>query len=83
MSEVTVVDPPKPPPLGTAEQRAASAYGDTDGDLNVLLTGNRLQITADVDLAGLARLKEVLGHYESILKLLTPGNQIRTPPSST
>jgi len=35
-----------------------------------LLTGNRLQITADVDAAGLVKLKEVLAKYEDILKLL-------------
>lgn len=66
MSEVAVTAAPKPP------ARGSSAYAGTDGELNVLLTGNRLEITANVDLAGLERLKEVLGHYEHILKLLTP-----------
>jgi hypothetical protein len=31
-----------------------------DGELNVLLRGNRLEISADVDRAGLQRLKEIL-----------------------
>ena len=35
-----------------------------------LLRGNRLQSTADVDAAGVAKLKEVLAKYEEILKLL-------------
>jgi hypothetical protein len=43
-----------------------------DGELNVLLRGNRLEISADVDRAGLQRLKEILGKYEEILALLDP-----------
>jgi hypothetical protein len=39
-------------------------------DINVLQTGNRLEITANIDLAGLPKLKEMLDHYEKILKLL-------------
>jgi hypothetical protein len=74
MNEISIVEPPKAPqPLG-APSRASSAYVGPGADLNVLLTGGRLQITADVDLEGLARLKEVLGHYETILKLLAPTN---------
>ena len=79
MSEVAIVDPPKPPAIGAQATRASSAYAGVDGDLNVLLTGARLQITADVDLAGVARLKEVLGHYENILKLLAPASQAEKP----
>jgi hypothetical protein len=51
---------------------ASSAYSGTEGDLSVLLKGGRIQINANVDLAGLARLKEVLGKYEEILELLYP-----------
>jgi hypothetical protein len=36
----------------------------------VLLTGKRLQITAQVDAAGLATLKRMLDKYEEILKLV-------------
>jgi hypothetical protein len=39
-------------------------------ELSVRQTGNRLQITADVDLEGIAELKDILGHYEAILKPL-------------
>lgn len=39
-------------------------------ELNVLLRGNRLEIVADVDLAGLLRLKAILGKYEEILALI-------------
>jgi hypothetical protein len=39
-------------------------------DANVLLTGKRLQITAQVDAAGLATLKRMLDKYEEILKLV-------------
>jgi hypothetical protein len=40
--------------------------------IDVLLRGNRLQITAEVDAAGLQTLKEMIGKYEEILKLLAP-----------
>jgi hypothetical protein len=38
--------------------------------MSVLLTGKRLQICADVDADGLAKLKEILTKYEEILKML-------------
>ena len=38
--------------------------------INVLQTGNRLEIIANIDLTGLPKLKEMLDHYEKILKLL-------------
>jgi hypothetical protein len=72
-SELIVVDPPKPSVAGQANKTASSAYAGQDGELNVLLRGNRLEITADVDRAGLARLKEILGKYEEILELIDPG----------
>lgn len=40
------------------------------GELQMLLTGGRLQITADVDLDGLRRLKTMLAKYEEILELM-------------
>ena len=46
--------------------------GDDVPQIDVLLRGNRLQITADVDAAGLQTLKEMIGRYEEILKLLAP-----------
>ncbi len=73
MNEVTVAEAPKVPPIRPAA-RTSNARADEGGDVNVLLTGRRLQITADVDLAGLERLKEMLGHYEKILTLLEPAN---------
>lgn len=69
MSDVSIVDAPKVPPTSHVERAPNAREG---GDLNVLLTGRRLQITADVDLVGLERLKEMLGHYEKILQLLQP-----------
>jgi hypothetical protein len=36
----------------------------------VLQVGDRPEITANVDAAGLEKLKELLEHYEKILKLL-------------
>jgi hypothetical protein len=49
--------------------------GGLDGDLNVLLRGNRLEIMADVDREGIRRLKEVLTKYEEILALLEPDSE--------
>ena len=46
--------------------------------LSVLQKGNRLQITADIDLEGIAELKDILGHYEAILKRLS----VPKPPST-
>jgi hypothetical protein len=73
MTELTVVDPPIVPQVGTgASKSASSAYAGEDGGLNVLLRGKRLEITADVGREGLARLKEILGKYEEILNLIDP-----------
>jgi len=64
------------------DHRKASAGRDARGqggnELSVLQKGNRLQITADIDLEGIAELKDVLGHYEAILKRLS----VRKPPST-
>lgn len=73
MSDLHVVPPPAPAALPAftppASADEASAWVQGENDFNVFQRGNRLQITADVDLAGLAELKEMLGHYEAILKL--------------
>lgn len=39
-------------------------------DITILLTGNRLQITADVDADGIKKLRDVLTKHEEILQLL-------------
>jgi hypothetical protein len=75
MNEVALADAPIVPPISGSAQHDAMKFAGAAGDLNVLLTGDRLQITADVDLAGLERLREVLGYYENILKLVTAPKQ--------
>jgi hypothetical protein len=72
MSELNVVKAPSVPPPGRGAERveAASAWQQGENELNVLQKGNRLQITADVDLKGIDDLKVILGHYESILTRL-------------
>jgi len=73
MSEVHVVDRPAAPPIrqGSAPTvPQAQARDSEDNELNVLLKGDRLQITADLDAAGVAKLKDVLTKYEEILTLL-------------
>ena len=47
-------------------------------ELSVLQKGNRLKIIADIDLEGIAGLKDILGHYEAILKRLS----VPKPPST-
>jgi hypothetical protein len=70
VNEVTVVEPSPHAPSGGAVPRvdAGSAWGQGENQFNVLQAGDRLQITADVDLEGLQELKEMLIDYESILK---------------
>lgn len=72
VSELTVVPPPTPNQLMALPARveAASAGIVGENEYSVLQRGNRLQITADVDLEGLAMLKEMIGDYESILRRL-------------
>ena len=74
VTEVTVMGAPVVPPIGQNAERAPANSGWVSGEneLNVLQRGTRLEITADVDLEGLQNLKEVLTHYENILKLLGP-----------
>jgi len=63
MSELAVTEAPKPPLTGSDKSLQAP-------DINILMSGQRLQITADVDLGGVAKLKEALAKYEELLKLL-------------
>jgi hypothetical protein len=51
-------------------QAPGAQCGDDDcNDISVLLAANRLQITADVDAAGLEKLEKMLAKYKEILKL--------------
>ncbi len=63
MSEVTVVELPVVSPQTPTEGSNAPPF-------TVYQVGNRLQITADVDAAGLKKLKKLLEKYEEILELL-------------
>lgn len=72
MSELTVVEAPKPKPTfaGGGSSTVIHESGKTPPDINILMSGQRLQITADVDLDGVAKLKEALTKYEELLKIL-------------
>jgi hypothetical protein len=74
LSEVTVVEPPAPIPVATLTTPAKSGLLDKEGDgneISVLVTPQgRLQISADLDVKGLGKLKQMLERYEQILKLL-------------
>ena len=71
---MTVVEPPALIPVATLTTRAKSGPSDKEGDGNeicVLVTPQgRLQISADLDVKGLGKLKQMLEQYEQILKLL-------------
>jgi hypothetical protein len=73
-SEVTVVEPPALIPVATLTTPAKSGPSDKEGDgneISVLVTPQgRLQISADLDVKGLGKLKQMLEQYEQILKLL-------------
>ena len=47
--------------------------------LRVVMNGNRLDLQASVDLAGLKQLKEMLTKFEGILEMMTPGR--KRPPT--
>jgi hypothetical protein len=58
--------------LSTALISAAASQTAAEGDgndISVLLASNRLQITADVDSAGLKKVEKMLAKYKEILKL--------------
>jgi len=71
---VTVVEPPAPIPVAKLTTPAKSAPSDKESDRNeisVLVTPQgRVQISADLDVEGLGKLKQMLEQYEQILKLL-------------
>jgi hypothetical protein len=75
MNETTIADPPAVIPvakLATSTQSGASDNNEGDGnEISVLLTPQgRLQISADVGAKGLDKLKQMIGKYEEILKLM-------------
>jgi hypothetical protein len=70
MSELNVVAAPAPVGMGALKPASAVAAADGDAnDISVLLAANRLQITADVDVAGLEKLEKMLAKYKEILKM--------------
>jgi hypothetical protein len=72
MSELVVVEPPKTPQIKPVT--ANSAYGadnaESKSDYLVLMRGDRLEITADVDAKGLEKLRAMLEKYAEILKMM-------------
>jgi len=74
ISEVTVVEPPAPLPVAKLTTPIKSGPSDKEGDANeisVLVTPQgRLQISADLDIKGIGKLKQMLEQYEQILKLV-------------
>jgi hypothetical protein len=76
VTELTVVDQPgasAPTVLPAKLDKSAlgRAAAQVENDFTILQRGNRLQITADVDLEGIATLKAMLDDYESILRRLS------------
>jgi hypothetical protein len=51
-------------------QKAEIRKAQSKNEISVLQKGDRIQITADVDLEGIDELKDILGHYEAILTQL-------------
>jgi hypothetical protein len=74
ISEVTVAEPPAPIPVAKLTTPAKSTPSDKESDgneISVLVTPQgRLQISADLDVKGIGKLKQMLEQYEQILKLL-------------
>jgi hypothetical protein len=71
---VTVAEPPAPILVAKLTAPAKSGPSDNEGDgngISVLVTPQgRLQISADLDVKGIGKLKQMLEQYEQILKLL-------------
>jgi hypothetical protein len=71
---VTVAVPPAPLPVAkvTTPDEFAPSDKESDGnEISVLVTPQgRLQISADLDVKGIAKFKQMLEQYEQILKLL-------------
>ena len=74
ISEVTVVEPPASIRSQSLRPSAKSGPSNNEGDgneISVLVTPQgRLQISADLDVKGIGKLKQMLEQYEQILKLL-------------
>jgi hypothetical protein len=74
ISEVTIAEPPTPIPVAKFTTPIKSGPSDKEGngnEISVLVTPQgRLQISADLDVKGLGKLKQMLEQYEQILKLL-------------
>src|SRR3984957_12060346 len=76
ISEVTVTEPPAPILVAKLTALAKSGTSENEGAANgngisVLVTPQgRLQISADLDVKGIGKLKHTLEHYERILELL-------------
>jgi hypothetical protein len=64
--------------IDTKSQQVEIPRAQGENELSVLQKGNRLQITADIDLEGIVELKDILGHYEAILQRLS----VRKLPST-
>jgi hypothetical protein len=59
------------PRTGRRSEPAETVHA-TGLPLRVVMNGNRLDIQASVDLAGLKKLQEMLAKYESILEMMSP-----------
>ena len=76
IGEVTVAEPPAPILVAKLTALAKSGTSENEGAANgngisVLVTPQgRLQISADLDVKGIGKLKQMLEQYEQILKLL-------------
>jgi hypothetical protein len=74
IGEVTVIEQPAPIPaakLTTPVKPCPSDKERADNEISVLVTPQgRLQISADLDVGGIGKLKQMLEQYEQILKLL-------------
>ncbi len=65
----------EPPALSVAMLTTPAKSGPSDkkgdgNEISVLTPQGRLQISADLDVRGLGKLKQMLEQYEQILKLL-------------
>ena len=71
---MTVTEPPAPILVAKLTAPANSGPSDNEGDgngISVLVTPQgRLKISADLDVKGIGKLKQMLEQYEQILKLL-------------
>jgi hypothetical protein len=71
---MTVVEPLTPVPVAKLTTPGKFGPSNKEGDgneISVLVTPQgRLQISADLDVQGLGKLKQMLEQYEQILKLL-------------